>query len=176
MRTSISDCLRHTSIAKNGSWRIYQATMNDWRQICNFKRFRVQIVNVSTIFWLNLQATSNFFVVSIRLMLPKDGGWQIYRTTMRKSRQIRKWFLTHNKSIRVEIEMFQPIFADFQTTSKFVINFVRLILGKVGIDRFTKPWQEIDIRYRFGLEVILKGLGFKQIFLKSFLIKFPIIN
>ena len=58
---------------------------------------------------------------------------------MRKSRQIRKWFLTHSKSIRVEIEMFQPIFGDFQTTSKFVINFVRLILGKVGIDRFTKP-------------------------------------
>lgn len=176
MRTSISNCLRHTSIAKNGSWRIYQATMNDWRQICNFKRFRVQIVNVSTIFWLNLQATSNFFVVSIRLMLPKDGGWQIYRTTTRKSRQIRKWFLTHNKSIRVEIEMFQPIFGDFQTTSKFVINFVRLILGKVRIDRFTRPWQEMDIRYGFGLEVILKGLGFKQIFLQSFLIKFPIIN
>ena len=53
----------------------------------------------------------------------------------------------------------QPFFIDFQTISKFVIAFVRLIFGKVGFDELTRPGQEIDIRYEFDLKVILKSLG-----------------
>ena len=34
----------------------------------------------------------------------------------------------------------------FKTTGKFVIVFVRLILGKVGVDVFTGPRRESDIR------------------------------
>ena len=45
----------------------------------------------------------------------------------------------------------------FETASKFIIVFVRLILGKVLRDGFTGPRREIDIRYQFGLKVILKG-------------------
>ena len=34
----------------------------------------------------------------------------------------------------------------FETTGKFLIVFVRLILGKVGVDVFTGPRRESDVR------------------------------
>ena len=43
----------------------------------------------------------------------------------------------------------------FQTAGKFLIVFVRLILGKKGINGVTGLRREIDIRY----EIDLKGLG-----------------
>ena len=46
----------------------------------------------------------------------------------------------------------------FQTTSKLIIVFARLILGKVVVDGFTAPQQKIYGRYEFNLKVILKGL------------------
>ena len=46
----------------------------------------------------------------------------------------------------------------FETKGKFVIVFVRLILGKVGVDGFTGPRRESDIRYECGLEVVVKDL------------------
>ena len=49
----------------------------------------------------------------------------------------------------------------FETTVKFLIVFVKLILGKVRVDRFTGPRWESDIRYDFDLKVVLKILGFK---------------
>ena len=41
----------------------------------------------------------------------------------------------------------------FETRGKFLIVFVRLILGKVGVDGFTGPLRESDIRYEFDLKV-----------------------
>ena len=49
----------------------------------------------------------------------------------------------------------------FEIAGKFLIVFVRLILGKVGIDVFTGPRRESDVRYEFDLKVVLKGLGWK---------------
>ena len=49
----------------------------------------------------------------------------------------------------------------FLTTGKFVIIFVRLILGKFGFDGFAGFRQKIDVRYEFVLKVILKDLGCK---------------
>ena len=46
----------------------------------------------------------------------------------------------------------------FKTTAKFLIAFVRLILGKVEVDGFTGPRRESGIRYGFYLKVVLKGL------------------
>ena len=48
-----------------------------------------------------------------------------------------------------------------ETTGIFPIIFVRSILGKVGVDRFTGPRRGSDIRYEFGLKIVLKGLGSK---------------
>ena len=50
------------------------------------------------------------------------------------------------KNLREEIEIMKAFAVIFQTTSKFVIVFVRLILRKGGVDAFTGPRQEIDIR------------------------------
>ena len=57
----------------------------------------------------------------------------------------------------------------FETAGKFLIVFVRLILGEVGIDGFSGSRQESDIRYEFDLKVVLKVLGCKQRFLRPFL-------
>ena len=39
----------------------------------------------------------------------------------------------------------------FEITGKFLIAFVRLILGKVGVDIFTGPRRESDVEYEFDL-------------------------
>ena len=45
----------------------------------------------------------------------------------------------------------------FLATSKFLIVLVRLILGKVGVDGFTGPGWETDIRYEFDLKILFSG-------------------
>ena len=64
----------------------------------------------------------------------------------------------------------------FETASKFLIFFVRLILAKVGVDGFTGPRGEIDIRYELNLKIILTGLEYKWRFLQTFFIEFPSNN
>ena len=49
----------------------------------------------------------------------------------------------------------------FETTGKFLIVFLRLILGKVGFDGFTGPRWESGIRYECDWKVVLKGLECK---------------
>ena len=49
----------------------------------------------------------------------------------------------------------------FETASKCLNCFVRLILRKVGADGFPRPQPETDIRYEFDLKVILNDLGCK---------------
>ena len=62
----------------------------------------------------------------------------------------------------MEIEIICSHFSvTFETTRKFLIVFVRLIMGKVGVDVFTGPRLESNIRYEGDLEVVLKGLGCK---------------
>ena len=51
--------------------------------------------------------------------------------------------------------------AIFETTSKVVIVFVRLTLGKVEFDWFTRPKQKTDVKYEFGSNVLLNCLGCK---------------
>ena len=50
----------------------------------------------------------------------------------------------------------QPFSVTFETAYKFPTDFLKLILGKVRADGFTRPQQKIDIRYEFGFKVILK--------------------
>ena len=58
-------------------------------------------------------------------------------------------------------DYYSHILVIFERTGKFVIVFVRLILGKVGVDGFTGPRRESDIRYECDLKVVLKDLGWK---------------
>ena len=43
-------------------------------------------------------------------------------------------------------DYYSHILVTFETTGKFLIACVRLILGKVGVDVFTGPRRESDIR------------------------------
>ena len=43
----------------------------------------------------------------------------------------------------------------FEAIGNFLVVFVRLILGKVGVDGVTGPRREIDIRYKFDSKVFL---------------------
>ena len=52
-------------------------------------------------------------------------------------------------------------FVTFETRGKFLIVFLRMILGKVGVDGFIGPRRESDIIYEYDLKVVLKGLGYK---------------
>ena len=56
------------------------------------------------------------------------------------------------EALRVQIEVI------FQAASKFTIAFVRLILGKIEFDGFTRPQHETYVRYEFDFKVILKRL------------------
>ena len=63
---------------------------------------------------------------------------------------------------RVVIEIIAAIFSvTFETKGKFLIVFVRLILGKVEVDGFTGLRWESNIRHECDLKVVLKGLGCK---------------
>ena len=66
-----------------------------------------------------------------------------------------------------------------EATSKYVIVFVRLILGKAWVD--SGPKQEIDLRCKFNLKVLLKELGCRHCFSNFWLnfqatIKFVIVS
>ena len=43
----------------------------------------------------------------------------------------------------------------FETIGTFLVAFVRLILGKVGVDGVTGPRRKIDIRYKFDSKLFL---------------------
>ena len=62
------------------------------------------------------------------------------------------------KDLREHMENMQSFSLIFETTNKFVIVFVRLILGKMGVDRFTGPRPKTDVRYEFDFTVVLKDL------------------
>ena len=83
-------------------------------------------------------------------------GWSIYRATIRNWCQRRKWFVTHIKFMTMEIDVLQLFLGDFPDKKKFDITWVRLILRKVRVDRFTEPQHETDVRYEFCSLVILR--------------------
>ena len=49
----------------------------------------------------------------------------------------------------------------FETTRKLPIVFLRLVFGKVGVDRVNGPRREMDVRYESDLKMVLKGLRYK---------------
>ena len=58
--------------------------------------------------------------------------------------------------MEIEITEVSHFLVTFQTTSKFPIVFVSLILGRVRFDVISGPRREIDISYEFDLKVILR--------------------
>ena len=102
--------------------------------------------------------SSKLVIFSVRLILPKVGVTYLsaHRGKVPSDKKIIcNLYQSYNGGNRDFCSHFSVI---FEITSKFLTDFVRLILGKVGMDGFMEPRREIDIRYEFGLKVILKGL------------------
>ena len=62
------------------------------------------------------------------------------------------------KGLGCKQRLFQPLLTEFPTKIKFIVALGKLILLKVGVDGFTKPRLESDIRYEFHFKAILKVL------------------
>ena len=60
-------------------------------------------------------------------------------------------FISHQGYTGGNRDYCSHFFVTFETTGKFLIVFVTLILRKVGVDGFTGPRRESDIRYQFDL-------------------------
>ena len=70
-------------------------------------------------------------------------------------------FISHQRCKGGHRDFCRHFSAIFETTGKFLIVFVRLILGKAGVEGVAGPRREIDIRYEFDFNVILKDVGWK---------------
>ena len=133
---------------------------------------RVKIAIVSAIFnWISKQKV-NLSLFLLDLYRPKFGligllGYDRKFTSDKKV--ICKSYQRYKGENRNHCNHLSVI---FEAASKFLTVLVRLILGKVGVDRFIRPQQKIDNRYEFGFNIILKDLGCKQRLLQSFFIKF----
>lgn len=120
----------------------------------NFKRFRVKKENFAVLFvWISKQQLNLPLFLSVWY-------WQKLGLTNLPSRYGKEAldkemtcnsYWSYQGGHRVFGSHFSVI---FETPSKFVIVFVRLILGKLWVDRFTGPRWKINIRYRFDLKVI----------------------
>ena len=108
---------------------------------------------------MNFQATIKFVIVPFRLILQNvvvdDLACHDGKVTAGK----KVIFISHSKYKGGKRDYCDVFSVTFKTKSKFLFVYVRLILGKVGVDRVTESRQEIDIRYEFHLKVVLNGLG-----------------
>ena len=130
------------------------AAVSDWI----FKQLLNLLLFLSDWYWGKLQWT----------YLPGHGG----KVTLDK----KTIFISHQKYKGGNRDYTSHFSVALETTSKFLIVFVRLILGKVEVDVFTGPRREINIRYKFDSKVNVKGLGCKYRFLLPFLPEFPSNN
>ena len=80
-----------------------------------------------------------------------------YGATTRKWHQIKKMISKLYQKYKGEYRDYCCDFlVIFETTNKFSIAFVTMILGKKGVDRVTASRQGNDVRYEFDLKLILK--------------------
>ena len=64
-------------------------------------------------------------------------------------------FISHQRHKALNRGYCSHFSVTFERAGKFLIVFVRLILGKKGVDGVTEQRQETDIRYKFDFKVIL---------------------
>ena len=68
-------------------------------------------------------------------------------------------FVSHQRHMGRNREYYCHFSVIFGTIGNFLIDFVRQILGKKGVDGVTGPRLKIDTRYGFDLKIILKDLS-----------------
>ena len=110
---------------------------------------------------MNFQEIIKFVIVPVRLILGKIGVDEFTSHVGKVTLDREMIFIFHQRhkdGNRIYCNHFSVI---FEITGKFLIAFVKLILGKKGVDGVTGPRRKNDIRYEFNLKVSLKDLGWK---------------
>ena len=133
--------------------------MENWRQIWiwfegNFKGFRMQTKVFKAVFdWISKQQL-NFLTFLSDCSCRKLGLTDLLghdRTAMPVNEIICNSYWKYCGRNRDYCSHFS---VTFKTTGTFLSVFVRLILGKVGVGRYTGPRQKSDIRQEFDLKVL----------------------
>ena len=146
---------------KKGGWRSYRATTRNWHQIWiwfagSFKGFKVQIEILGAVFdWISKQLLNSWLFLSDwycrKLWLPDLPGHHGKATSDRKM-----IFISPQRNKGGNGDYCSHFSVTLETPGKFIIVFISLILGKIGIDRVTGSRREIGIRDESDLKVILK--------------------
>ena len=109
---------------------------------------------------MNFQATIKFVIVSVRLILPDIAG-KLWLPDLPghhgKATSDRKMiFISPQRNKGGNGDYCSHFSVTLETPGKFIIVFISLILGKIGIDGVTGSRREIGIRDESDLKVILK--------------------
>ena len=145
------NCFCKIDIGKQGWGPIYRATTEKWHQIwicfeVSDKEIKVQIEILAFIFdWIFNQQLNLFLILSdwyCRKLGLTD--WPGHDRKVVPDKKIVS--ISHQGSKGRNRDYCSHFFVTFETTGKFLIVFVQLILGKVGVDEFTRPRRESDVR------------------------------
>ena len=109
---------------------------------------------------MNFQATIKFVIVSVRLILPDIAG-QLWLPDLPchhgKATSDREMiFISPQRNKGGNGDYCSHFSVTLETPGKFIIVFISVILGKIGIDGVTGSRREIGIRDESDLKVILK--------------------
>ena len=141
-------------------------TTEKWHQIwiwfeVSVKEFKVQIEIFAFVFdWIFKQQLNLLLILS---------DWYCRKLGLTDLPGHDGKLISHKKIISISHQGYKDGNRDycshfsvtFETRGKFLIFFLRMILGKVGVDGFIGPRRESDIIYEYDLKVVLKGLGYK---------------
>ena len=140
-------------IGKKGGWRIYRATTENWHQIwiwfkISVTEFKVQIEILAFVFDWIFKQQLNLLLILSDWYYRKLGLTNLPGHNDKMTSDKTMTFMAHQRYKNENRDYFSQFLIIFETTKgKFLIVFVRLILGKVEVDRFTVPRRESDIRY-----------------------------
>ena len=111
-------------------------------------------------FSVTFKITRKFLIVFVRLILGKVGIGGF--TGPRRESDIRQENISiYHQGYKAGNRDYCSNFSmAFETTSKFLIIFVRLILGKMGIDGFIEPRRESDIKHSYSHLKITAYIGY----------------
>lgn len=127
-------------IGKSEDWLIYRATTKHWRRIWTWflghmKRLWVQIGINTAMFWLMFEVTSKFVIAydiekhwGLTDLPGHHGKW---------TKDMNLIFRSYKISLGADRDYCSSFIVFLQATSKFAIVYVKLILGKNGVGRFT---------------------------------------
>ena len=138
-------------IGKKGGWRSHRTMTGNTLDMkiilkglgCKWKFLQPLLIK--------LPSNNQISICLCQIEIAKCWGWRIYQVTMGKWRQLKIIFISHQSYMDGNRNYCSHFSLTFETTGKLLIDFVKLILGKMGFDGVTGIRQETDIWYEFDL-------------------------